>query len=606
MYDPFDLSDAVIRDFPHVKVTRQAPQGRRRCEYRKVFKPEGLADAAYWIGREYDFLLYFAFKGMRHVVEHSELRQGGDGTQIRQVEAVATFDAGVTVSDWLKLRPRYPGGAEHAHPFAHAGQFLALLRACLLALHDIHSHGIVHCDIKADNLCLPYEPYPKTGPVSIRYDGVRLIDFAFSITPERPLAKPLPIAPGADYHSPRFQAALREDWRSGAGRHAQALDWREDLFSLGVMAGEIVNQAPLLLPQGKPGLPALAHALELVDWLQGFGAADLPADGRLPHRQAIAEIDAKLAALQDWENYRRFTVSGLVASGRGAPTALAARCAERQPKPPRTGARRWLWALLVLAAGVFVASAYWRFQSSKPPAPPPPKPAADFGIDMVSLPGGTFQMGCGPKDGKCETDEKPRHAVTVRPFALAKTEATQGQWKAVMGVPPPDLRFKDCGDDCPVERVSWDDAQAFIRRLNEMTGKRYRLPTEAEWEYACRAGQDSLYAGGDDLDKLAWHHGNAGGKTHPVKGQQPNAFGLYDMSGNVGEWVQDQWHDNYQAAPADGSAWENGGGPRVLRGGSWFNKAGAVRCAVRYSLHPDSRDSSIGLRLVLGVLPGDF
>lgn len=199
-------------------------------------------------------------------------------------------------------------------------------------------------------------------------------------------------------------------------------------------------------------------------------------------------------------------------------------------------------------------------------------PAGPHGIQMVALPGGSFQMGCGPNDGECNYDEKPRHAVTVRPFAIGQTEVTQGQWKAVMGAPPPELHFKQCGDDCPVAPVSWDDAQAFIAKLNRMTGKHYRLPTEAEWEYACRAGRDSLYCGGDGVDAVAWHGGNAGRKTHPVKGKQANGFGLYDMSGNVWEWVQDCYHENYQGAPADGSAWEeaNGcaGGRRASRGGS--------------------------------------
>ncbi len=324
MYDPFDLTDAVIRDFDHVKVTRLSPKGQRRCEYRKLFKSDGLADANYWIRREYDFLLYFAFKDMRHVVEHSELRQGGDGSKVRNVEAVATFDAGITISDWLKLSPHYPNGKVHAHPFVHAGLFLCLLRACLVALKEIHQHGIVHCDIKADNICLPYQPYPypKSGPLSIRFERVRLIDFAFSITPERPLTKPLPIATGADYHSPRMQHALHQDWGSGTGIHAQALDWRDDLYSLGLMAEKIVNQASLLLPHGCGGLPAMTLAIQLVDWLNNWGTAELPEDGQLPHDEFIVEIDAKLKALEDLETYQSFEVATNIINGRGAPTPI--------------------------------------------------------------------------------------------------------------------------------------------------------------------------------------------------------------------------------------------------------------------------------------------
>ena len=179
-----------------------------------------------------------------------------------------------------------------------------------------------------------------------------------------------------------------------------------------------------------------------------------------------------------------------------------------------------------------------------------PKTESVYGIDMVNIPGGTFQMGCGPNDGLCMTDEKPRHAVTVPAFAMAKTEITQGQWKAVMGSAA--LHYRDCGDDdCPLVDVSWNEVQKFIKTLNQQTGGHYRLPTEAKWEYACRARQDTLYCGGNDPDAVAWYGGN---HTHPVGGKQPNAFGLYDMSGNVREWVQDCWYDSYQGVPTNGDA----------------------------------------------------
>ena len=213
-------------------------------------------------------------------------------------------------------------------------------------------------------------------------------------------------------------------------------------------------------------------------------------------------------------------------------------------------------------------------------------PSNPFGIDMVSLPGGSFQMGCGPKDGECQDDEKPRHAVNVKPFAIGRTEITQGQWQAVMGSAPPDLYFKDCGEDCPVERVSWNDVQIFINTLNQKTRGHYSLPSEAEWEYACRAGQDTRYCGGNDLDAVAWYDGNSGGKTHPVGGKAANPFGLYDMSGNIREWVQDCYHDSYQGAPTDGGAWDGGAncanGRRVLRGGSFSFDQFSARCAARY------------------------
>ena len=237
------------------------------------------------------------------------------------------------------------------------------------------------------------------------------------------------------------------------------------------------------------------------------------------------------------------------------------------------------------------------------PAANPQTAKSPYGIEMVSLPGGRFQMGCGPKDGECYRSEYPRHTVAIRPFAIGKTEITQGQWKAVMGTLPQHLYFKDCGDDCPVEGVSWDDVQDFIQHLNDETKKRYRLPTEAEWEYACRAGKESLYAGGNDLDQLAWHDGNSGSKSHPVKGKRPNSFGLYDMSGNVREWVQDLWHENYQAAPTDGSAWDAKGEGRLrgVRGGFWDDNGEPTdfRCAVRDSSPHHSDYMFLGFRLSL-------
>ena len=151
-----------------------------------------------------------------------------------------------------------------------------------------------------------------------------------------------------------------------------------------------------------------------------------------------------------------------------------------------------------------------------------------------------------------------------------------------------------------MERISFEEVQAFIQKLNQLTGKAYRLPTEAEWEYTCRAGEDFKYCGGNDLNAVAWHYENSGQKTHRVGSKQANAFGLYDMSGNVSEWVQDCYHDTYQGAPVDGSAWVDGKCSRqVLRGGSWRNIGRFLRSAYRNWLEPDNWGSSIGFRLAL-------
>ncbi|MFZ2160961.1 MAG: SUMF1/EgtB/PvdO family nonheme iron enzyme [Sideroxyarcus sp.] len=214
--------------------------------------------------------------------------------------------------------------------------------------------------------------------------------------------------------------------------------------------------------------------------------------------------------------------------------------------------------------------------------------------DMVELSAGSFDMG---SDNGVE-NERPMHRVTIKAFAIGKTEVTQAQWQAVMGTNP--SNFVTCGDNCPVEQVSWNDVKTYIQKLNAKTGKNYRLPTEAEWEYACRAGTQQEFCGSDNADNVAWNSFNSGSfffnTPHPVATKKPNAFGLYDMSGNVWEWVEDTYHENYVGAPADGSAWE-GSSMRVLRGGSWGKDAKYGRAAVRNKFGTNYRDFSYGLRL---------
>jgi formylglycine-generating enzyme required for sulfatase activity len=216
------------------------------------------------------------------------------------------------------------------------------------------------------------------------------------------------------------------------------------------------------------------------------------------------------------------------------------------------------------------------------------------GIEFVFIPTGSFMMG----STNGGADEKPGHQVTIsQAFYMGKYEVTQAQWRTVMGNNP--SNFKDCGGNCPVEQVSWDDAQNFINKLNESNdGFSYRFPTEAEWEYACRAGTTGDYAG--NLDEMAWYSENSGSKTHAVGGKQPNAWGLADMHGNAWEWCQDWYHNSYNGAPSDGSAWLNGGEQkdRVLRGGSWGNSASVLRSAYRYGFPPVTRHYWVGFRVV--------
>jgi formylglycine-generating enzyme required for sulfatase activity len=223
-------------------------------------------------------------------------------------------------------------------------------------------------------------------------------------------------------------------------------------------------------------------------------------------------------------------------------------------------------------------------------------PAASSGLnpEMVKISAGSFMMGSN------QGDEQPVHRVSIDyAFEMGKTEVTQGLWKAVMGNNP--SGFKACGDNCPVEQVNWDDAQAFIGELNAQTGKHYRLPTESEWEYACRAGTDSEYCG-NSVAGVAWYEANSDKQTHPVATKRANAWGLYDMSGNVWEWVQDYYSQDYNGAPDNGMARTspgNGqrGSTRVLRGGAWYGEAQNLRAALRDYLGPSKRLNGLGFRL---------
>jgi formylglycine-generating enzyme required for sulfatase activity/uncharacterized caspase-like protein len=225
--------------------------------------------------------------------------------------------------------------------------------------------------------------------------------------------------------------------------------------------------------------------------------------------------------------------------------------------------------------------------------------------EMVVIPAGSFMMGSKSAfllfSGDKNPEEKPQHLVKIPSFLMGKTEVTQLQWKSVMGSNP--SSFNECGDNCPVENVSWNDAQNFIRKLNQVAGQNYRLPTEAEWEYVARAGTTTEWSFGNDgfqIGKYAWHSGNGASKTHGVGLKMPNAFDLYDMHGNVWEWVEDCWHGTYNDAPIDGSAWTTGCSDksrRVLRGGSWDNHPDFLRSAYRIRSDPGSRDFSNGFRL---------
>jgi formylglycine-generating enzyme required for sulfatase activity len=268
------------------------------------------------------------------------------------------------------------------------------------------------------------------------------------------------------------------------------------------------------------------------------------------------------------------------------------------------------------------------FQFISPPTNPPKPPTninvninaqssftEDLGngvkLEMIAIPGGTFWMGSPANEAERGDNESPQHQVTVPSFFMGKYPLTQAQYQAIMGKNP--AYFK--GNNRPVENVSWDDAVRFCQKLSQRTGKNYRLPSEAEWEYACRAGTKTPFSFGDNITTdLVNYNGNYPYKSAP-KGKYreqttdvgtfpptfpPNPFGLYDMHGNVWEWCEDDWHENYIDAPTDGSAWnsQSGSNTKLLRGGSWSGLARYCRSADRNRYSRDNRNFNDGFRVV--------
>ena len=241
-------------------------------------------------------------------------------------------------------------------------------------------------------------------------------------------------------------------------------------------------------------------------------------------------------------------------------------------------------------------------ESSKPSGSPKPSesaltqtPSRKSGLEMVQIEGGTFTMGS-PSTEEGRYDNECQHPVSVAAFSIGKYEVTQADWRDIMGSDPPELKFKGC-DDCPVESVSWDDVQVFLQKINaKYPGRSYRLPTEAEWEYAAKGGSKSrhyTYAGGNSLGSVAWYTDNSGDKTHPVGGKSPNELGLYDLSGNVWEWCQDTWGPY----PCDKKTKVEVRG-RVGRGGGYAYAAQDCRPAIRYYGEAAYRYWYVGFRLV--------
>jgi formylglycine-generating enzyme required for sulfatase activity len=370
-------------------------------------------------------------------------------------------------------------------------------------------------------------------------------------------------------------------------------------------------------------LQAVEKAYMFLKGLPGFGPVTAPEPTLPPElRQALGSpyADIRVGAIctlghllqadVDLASLARQTLESLEQDG-SPEVAQAARQALQEPRQaadarqqPQQGSRpAWdhrHWRVLLLTlCGVAVLGGLWLIVQQQ--AEQTPKTWSNsIGMEFVLIPAGTFQMGSTDRDAY--DDEKPVHQVTIsRAFYLGKYEVTQAQWQAVMGSNPSNFK----GDpNLPVENVSWDAVQAFIRKLNDREGgTRYRLPSEAQWEYAARAGSMTAYSFGDNASQLgdyAWYHDNAEGKTHPVGQKRPNAWGLYDMHGNVWEWVQD-WYGVYAAAAVSHPTGPVSGWYRIGRSGGWDLSARGCRSAYRHSLAPVFGYSYLGFRLLRTV-----
>ena len=445
-------------------------------------------------------------------------------------------------------------GRIRSHPEGMAeAEARSVAAAITRALDYAHRRGFVHRDVKPENILFDEDGTPQLADFGIAKamgSGTRMT------------------ATGMSIGSPHYMSPEQA--------RGQAVDGRSDLYSLGVVFYEMLT-GRLPFDAADALAVAYAHVNDPVP--------ELPRE--LAEWQPV--VDRLLAkALED--RYGTAIELTEVMATDGFPGPSATRVI---PVTPETGSTTG-----AMESGTGLTG------GSKPQWDAPAGKSAVFdGMEFVWVPAGAFRMGSTSR--VANDDERPVTQVRIsRGFWLGKYQVTQGQWEAVMGSNP--SRFKEYGRDCPVERVSWTDVQAFATKLNARTGERYRLPTEAEWEYAARAGTATdTYAGdltnpkGSDsiVNGLAWYYGNSNGRTRSVGQKAPNAFGLFDMLGNVWEWVGD-WYGEYSGGTVTDPVGPSSGSNRVYRGGSWYYFARDCRSALRSRYSPDGRIDGLGFRLL--------
>jgi formylglycine-generating enzyme required for sulfatase activity len=486
------------------------------------------------------------------------------------------------VKDWVEGRPLSTMIGTETGPIPW-DRAQPLVWQILAAVGYAHGHGVIHRDLNPDNVMVDVS------------GGVKVLNFGGTGMGT------------VDYAAP--------EQYTNAGQ----VDARADIYALGMTIYEMVagrlpwasgtSEFEVLTAKGRgqvpqptthyPDIPA--HVVSAVMACLSVSPEGRPSDVAALRWRLSAPVVAPSPVVAAREPSAMPTVREAAVGTSSAPAPDVAPAASPWPRRLAAG------GLVLLAASVGwmalrlnARETSMQAQAAGPQLAPWESPSLGT---MVHIPPGTFTMGCKPGrddvEGGCDSDESPAHSVTLtQAYYLMEHEVTQGEWQAVMGANP--SAYTDCGSRCPVEMVSWDDVQAFIAKVSARDGVTYRLPTEAEWEWAARGGQEFAYAGSSEVGAVGWYEENSGQETHPVCGKSRNGYGLCDMTGNVWEWVGD-WKADYGSASATDPRGPSAGSFRVDRGGCWYDGARIARVAIRNGLDPAFRNSNLGFRLLRSV-----
>ena len=457
---------------------------------------------------------------------------------------------------------------------------LGLVSKLLSALSEVHKKGIIHRDIKPSNVLLD-----ETGePI--------LIDFGIARVEESTGSK---TKTGISIGTPQYMSPEQLD--------AKPINLTTDIYSMGILLFELITGKPpfegsisSLITQHNSGvIPSVSSLLSethLVEELQ-----------IVLQKACAKEPGARFSSA--WE--MREVVLGLIQTKPKSNSEWEIKEAEHKKRMEELRKKEE-----ELQSRERVVIQERKVEVVKSPLvenPSTPKTYTNsLGMEFVLIPAGEFMMGAVPQDKEARDNEKPQHKVRItKPFYMGKYPVTQNKWEMLMG--NDHSIFKHAGKEAPVDNVSWNDCQEFIRELNAKEGKIYRLPTEAEWEYAARGGSigsqsnSLIFTYGDNEGKLgdyAWYNINSNSTIHPVGQKKPNSVALYDMMGNVWEWCEDWFgKEYYKKSPENDPKGPEKGGSRVLRGGSWFNNARYSRLSYRFIYYPHRRINYRGFRLVL-------